>query len=107
MSDVKRFKMVDEKFVCDVCGREVMPLGYSARDHCPYCLCSKHVDINPGDRLSFCHGVLRPIGVDNFKGGYKIVYKCSKCGEIMRNIMAKDDNMDMIIDIMSHPEVID
>ena len=48
--DNKRFKMIDEDYICDVCGDEVKALGYTARDHCPNCLASKHVDINPGDR---------------------------------------------------------
>lgn len=99
----KRFKMIDESFVCEVCGGEVEPLGYSARDHCPKCLSSKHVDINPGDRLETCHGTLIPIAVEKFKNTYKIIYRCDKCGSVRKNIMAKDDNFDKIIDIMSNP----
>ena len=104
MEQDKRFKMIDENFICEVCGKEVKKLGYTARDHCPYCLSSKHVDINPGDRRAECCGVLVPIGIENAKkGNYKIVYKCSKCGEIKRNIMAHDDNMDLVIKIMANP----
>ena len=101
--DQKRFKMIDEEFICDNCKEKVMPLGYTARDHCPNCLCSKHVDIYPGDRSSDCKGLLRPVGVEKFKKGYKIVYKCDKCGELKRNIMAHDDNIDLIIEVMSSP----
>lgn len=104
MEQDKRFKMIDENFICEVCGSEVEKLGYTARDHCPYCLSSKHVDINPGDRRAECCGVLKPIGIENAKkGNYKIVYKCIKCGEIKRNIMAHDDNMDLVIKIMANP----
>lgn len=103
MKDAKKFTMKDENFICDVCGENVNVLGYSARDHCQRCLCSKHVDINPGDRMASCRGVLKPIAIENFKDTYKIVYKCESCGEIKKNIMAKDDNMDLIIEIMSHP----
>ena len=104
MEQDKRFKMIDENFICEVCGKEVEKLGYTARDHCPYCLSSKHVDINPGDRRAECCGVLVPIGIENAKkGNYKIVYKCQKCGEIKRNIMAHDDNMDLVIKIMANP----
>lgn len=104
MEQAKRFKMIDENFICEVCGKEVEKLGYTARDHCPYCLSSKHVDINPGDRKSLCKGTLEPIAIENAKKGqYKIVYKCNKCGEIKRNIMAHDDNMDLVIKIMSNP----
>lgn len=97
--DDKKFKMIDENFTCAVCGAEVTKLGYTARDHCPKCLCSLHVDINPGDRACDCHGVLRPIGIDKFKDTYKIVYKCDKCSEIKRNIMASDDDFDKVIEI--------
>ena len=97
----KKFTMIDEKFICKVCGKEVLPLGYTARDHCPHCLSSKHVDINPGDRNETCHGTLKPIAIENYKKGYKIVYRCEKCHKIRKNVMAKDDNMDLIIDIMS------
>ena len=98
----KRFKMIDEDFVCFVCGREVKHLSYTARDHCPYCLCSIHVDCNPGDRANTCHGVLRPIEVvRGKKDTWKIVYKCDKCGEIKRNKAALDDNYDLILQIMS------
>ena len=101
---MKKFTMKDDSFTCEVCGGKVEPLGYTARDHCPNCLCSKHVDINPGDRQETCHGILRPIGIEKFKKTYKIIYKCEKCGKIKKNIIASDDNMDLIIEIMSHPE---
>jgi len=94
---MKRFNMIDENFVCEVCGKEVSKLNYTARDHCPFCLCSKHVDINPGDRLETCHGVLKPVGIEKFKDTYKIIYRCNKCGATRKNIMATDDNMDEII----------
>ena len=94
---MKQFTMRDEEFVCENCGKNVLPLKYSARDHCPFCLCSKHVDIMPGDRKNTCLGLLKPIGIEKFKDTYKIVYRCTKCGEYHKNIMAKDDNMEEII----------
>ena len=89
--------MIDEEFVCDNCNKIVNKLDYSARDHCPFCLYSKHVDINPGDRLNPCKGLLEPIGIEKYKNTYKIIYKCSKCHKIHKNIMANDDNYDLII----------
>ena len=94
---MKTFTMRDEEFICENCGKNVSKLNYTARDHCPYCLCSKHVDINPGDRLNDCLGILKPIAIEKFKDSYKIVYKCSKCNKIHKNIMANDDDMDLII----------
>ncbi|HJJ07809.1 MAG TPA: RNHCP domain-containing protein [Bacilli bacterium] len=59
----------------------------SSRDHCNNCLCSKHVDINPGDRLSTCLGTLRPIGVEKTKKDmFKIIYKCDKLWRNKRKI---------------------
>lgn len=91
--------MRDEKFICDNCGAEVSELGYTARDHCPYCLYSKHVDIMPGDRQNKCQGLLKPVMIEKFKDTYKIVYKCERCHATHKNIVAKDDNMDEIIKI--------
>ncbi len=96
---MKNFTMRDESFICENCRKEIKPLGYTARDHCPYCLYSKHLDIMPGDRLNECKGLLKPIGIEKFKDTYKIVYKCEKCNEFHKNIIAKDDDMTEIINI--------
>ena len=89
--------MIDENFICENCNAEVEKLGYTARDHCPLCLYSKHVDINPGDRMNECCGLLEPIGIEKYKNTYKIIYKCLKCHQLHKNIMASDDNFDLII----------
>lgn len=96
---MKKFTMRDEKFICENCKREVLPLGYTARDHCPYCLFSKHVDIMPGDRENECQGLMMPKAIEKFKNSYKIIYRCQKCGEIHKNIMAKDDDINLIIEL--------
>ena len=96
---MKNFTKNDEEFICENCGAKVNPLGYSSRDHCPHCLCSKHVDINPGDRLNPCKGLLKPIEIEKYKDTYKIVYKCNKCNKLHKNIIAKDDDMNEIIKI--------
>ena len=87
-----RFTEIDEEFICENCGRKVSKLGYSCRNHCPYCLHSKHVDKNPGDRAEECHGDLEPVSleIDGKKGG-----------AIRKNKAAKDDNMDLIIKLSS------
>ena len=71
---MKRFNMLDDGFICENCNQEVKPLNYTARDHCNYCLYSKHVDIMPGDRKNQCHGLLKPVGIEKFKDTYKIIY---------------------------------
>ena len=99
---MKRFNMIDEKFICENCGKKVSKLNYTARDHCPYCLFSKHVDILPGDRKNQCHGLLEPIDVEKHKNTYKIIYKCSRCRQTHKNIVANDDNFDELLKIMQN-----
>lgn len=96
---MKLFTKLDEEFICENCKQKIEKLKYTTRDHCNYCLYSKHVDINPGDRQNQCKGLLRPIGIEKFKNTYKIIYKCEKCNQIHKNIMANDDNMDLIIEL--------
>ncbi len=103
---MKKFNMIDEDFICEHCHFEVKKLNYTARDHCPNCLYSKHIDINPGDRSNTCLGLMKPIGIEKYKDTYKIIYKCEKCSELHKNKVAIDDNMDLIIELSnnsSHP----
>ncbi len=96
---MKKFHMMNENFVCEHCGNKVTKSSYTARDHCPFCLYSKHVDINPGDRRNSCLGLLKPIGIEKYKDTFKIVYLCKTCGKTHKNIMEKEDNMDLIISL--------
>ena len=43
MLEKGKFTEIDEEFVCENCGKKVKKLGYSCRNHCPYCLHSKDV----------------------------------------------------------------
>ena len=106
MIEKSRFTKIDEEFICENCGNKVEKLGYTCRDHCNICLCSKHVDKNPGDRDEECHGLLEPIDVEiNNKKGYVIIYKCKKCGAIRKNKMANDDNVEVIYNIMRNKQI--
>ena len=96
---MKKFNMIDEEFICENCNKKIDKLNYTARDHCNYCLYSKHVDIMPGDRKNECKGLLKPIGIEKYKNTYKIIYKCTKCGQFHKNIMANDDNFELIIEL--------
>ena len=98
---MKKFNMIDEEFQCENWKKYVNKLNYTARDHCPYCLYSKHLDINPGDRLNPCKGMLKPIDIEKYKNTYKIIYKCQKCNQLHKNIIATDDNFDKIIELSS------
>lgn len=103
--EVKRFIKNDDGFVCTHCGKEVQPLGYTSRNHCPFCLWSLHVDVNPGDRASECGGELEPVSVlPDAKRGYIIVHRCRRCGALRRNKAAHEakvqpDNMRLLIEL--------
>lgn len=97
---MKQFSKNDQSFICSNCSKEVLPLGYTSRDHCPYCLCSMHVDINPGDRMETCMGLLIPYDIERFKNTYKVLYKCEKCNILKKNVIANDDDFNKIIELM-------
>jgi hypothetical protein len=93
-------------FKCLNCGRPVsaMPAlsGVNNRNHCPYCLWSKHVDLRQaGDRLAVCKGPMPPIGLTAKRSGKKypaatggelmLVHRCKRCGALSLNRMAADD----------------
>lgn len=99
----KLFTKNDSGFICGNCKREVPPLGYSSRNHCPYCLYSLHLDINPGDRAANCGGLMKPDEVTySSKKGFIITHKCVKCGATRNNKMQQDDDSDMLI-YLSNP----
>ena len=82
----KRFTRNDNAFICAHCGKEVLPMGSSSRNHCPFCLWSLHVDIMPGDRANPCGGQMQPIRSEpDPKHEFVIIHRCTKCGEIRRN----------------------
>ena len=94
----KRFTKNDSGFICKNCGADVPPLSYSSRDHCNKCLCSLHVDINPGDSANECGGLLVPVSaLPDAKKGFIINYKCKKCGAAIRCRAASDDDTELLI----------
>lgn len=70
----------DEPFVCAHCGLAVPAHGRTARDHCPACLRSLHVDVVPGDRAAGCGGLLDPTRLESRGGQHRIIYRCRRCG---------------------------
>lgn len=95
----KKFQRNIEDFVCEKCGFEVKGSGYT--NHCPRCLWSKHVDVNPGDRLNECGGMMEPVRIEMKEGEYVIIHKCVKCGHEKRNKAAEEDNFGEILKISS------
>ncbi len=106
--ETKRFTKNDDSFVCAHCGKKVEPLGYTSRNHCPFCLWSVHLDVNPGDRASDCGGLMEPISVEpDPRKGYVITHRCTKCGALRRNKSAHDakvqpDDTSLLIKLTVH-----
>ena len=84
----------NDSFTCKVCGRLCTPqnAGSDHRNHCPNCLSSLHVDLEPGDRASDCGGIMDPVAVWVRKGGeWAIIHRCRRCGALSSNRVAADD----------------
>ncbi len=100
---MKKFQKNVEDFVCEKparaggCGQNVKGDGYT--NHCPKCLWSKHVDINPGDRAAVCGGMMKPIKVEVEKGEYLLTHHCEKCHFERRKKVEKDDNFDEVVKV--------
>ena len=60
----KKFQRTKEDFTCEKCNLVVNGSGYT--NHCPRCLWSKHVDVNPGDRQATCQGFMEPVCLVRF-----------------------------------------
>lgn len=90
----RKFKRNIEDFACGHCGEEVVGNGYT--NHCPKCLWSKHVDVNPGDREADCGGMMSPISSEQKSGEWRILHKCQKCGYKKINRLSKDDDFDVV-----------
>lgn len=97
----KKFSRKIEDFQCENCGCIVKGDGYT--DHCPQCLYSKHVDINPGDRACNCLGLMEPIGVELKSGQHIIHYCCLKCKKRHQVKANEKDDYETLVALSSNP----
>jgi RNHCP domain len=91
-----------EVFKCRHCHQFVGPLpsGGSQRNHCPFCLFSRHVDDHIGDRMSSCGASMEAIGYfQRPNGEYVIVHRCFACGLERFNRIAADDNFELVLSL--------
>lgn len=98
---------INEPFKCVKCKMDVKPHPEGGcRNHCPYCLYSMHVDLEvPGDRLSECEGLMKPVGVElHKKKGTRIIHVCQKCGLKTFTRSAPDDDWDLICQLSRVPQ---
>ncbi|MGN0746163.1 MAG: RNHCP domain-containing protein [Aristaeellaceae bacterium] len=101
-----RIHPCEDSFTCRSCGWRVTPQGAGSqhRNHCPNCLCSVHLDIEPGDREADCGGLMEPIAVWVRKGGeWAVLHRCRVCGWISSNRLAADDNPVKLMSIALRP----
>ena len=90
-----KFQRRVEDFKCEHCGAEVAGDGFT--NHCPVCLWSKHVDINPGDRAESCQGLMAPVAVEAYKDSYRIQFRCERCGVERWNKSSPQDDFEVLL----------
>jgi hypothetical protein len=96
---MKKFQRTVENFICEHCGADVVGNGYT--NHCPKCLWSKHVDVNPGDRAEMCGGLMEPIRVEGTTDAYRLVHKCKRCAVERKNDVAQSDDPNALVTLAS------
>ncbi len=102
-------------FRCLHCGSQVLAnprlSGVNNRNHCPYCLYSRHVDWKEaGDRLSPCKGPMRAVGLTLKRvkkkygpqlGEVMLIHRCETCGQLSYNRIAADDNLEKLSELLA------
>jgi hypothetical protein len=111
---MKRIASSFGDFRCGHCNNHVSAMhilcGVNNRNHCPYCLWSRHLDLfSAGDRLSACKGQMKPIGLTMKKsrnkyqiksrGELMLIHECIECGCLSINRIAADDDPDSVMEV--------
>ncbi len=95
------FTRTVEDFDCAHCGATVTGDGYT--NHCPRCLWSRHVDIDPGDRASDCGGAMEPVAAGVRRDSWFLMHRCTRCGFVRRNRTAARDDRDAVRALLGRP----
>lgn len=109
---------MEKPFICENCHKNVSVgdyIGTAHRNHCPFCLWSKHVDEKvSGDRRSLCKSLMEPVGlifkqegIDKFtnqprQGEIMVVHQCVKCNKVSFNRIAADDDEQQILNLLAN-----
>jgi hypothetical protein len=103
-------------FTCKHCSQFVSARtgisGVVNRNHCPYCLHSRHVDLyEAGDRLCACKGLMAPVGLtlkrsldkyaNDGQGELMLIHLCKECRDLSINRIAADDDPVRIMEILT------
>jgi DNA-directed RNA polymerase subunit RPC12/RpoP len=101
-------------FRCIACGQYVSAdaflSGVHHRNHCPYCLWSRHLDLfQAGDRLAACKARMQPLGLalkraakkygSPAQGELMLVHRCTQCGRVSINRIAADDSDCSVLEV--------
>jgi len=100
-------------FRCVHCGHIVPSAhwlsGVNNRNHCPYCLWSRHLDLYAaGDRLSACKAPMQPVALTTKRsrnkygsghGELMLVHLCMHCEDVSFNRIAADDDAETLLDV--------
>ena len=112
----RQWRTTESMFRCKRCRAAVLtePLisGVHNRNHCPYCLWSRHVDyLQPGDRMSACKAIMQPIGLTMKRrknkygawsfGELMLIHCCNDCRKISINRIAADDLVERLMELFS------
>lgn len=87
--------------------------GVQNRNHCPYCLWSRHVDAQrAGDRLADCGAEMKPVGLTlkatrkkygpAKAGELMLIHQCQGCGKLSINRIAADDATEQLLEVFRH-----
>ena len=96
-SDHMSFIKNKEDFICEKCN--ILNKGNGYTNHCYNCLYSKHVDIEPGDRLNDCQGLMKPVYISYTNKDKYIIHKCIKCSFEKKNLLGENDSVETMIKI--------
>jgi len=111
-----RYDQITSDFTCKHCHHYVTtdPVlsGVNNRNHCPYCLWSKCLDLyEPGDRLSACKAEMQPVGLTlkqtkkkygKQQGELMVIHVCLECDKVSINRIAADDDPEGLIAIFEN-----
>ena len=100
LAKLRKFTKTVEDFSCGRCETSVKGDGYT--NHCPKCLTSRHVDVNPGDRSEICGGLMTARGLE-IKGGIcTIIHVCDKCSAMRKCRTSDNDSQEALRRLSAH-----
>ena len=83
--------------------------GVHNRNHCPFCLWSRHLDLFAvGDRLSACKALMQPVGLTikltrkkygPGHGELMLIHLCEECTALSINRIAADDDPQRLLTV--------